>query len=95
MKEWKWNSDGSEAICECGEDITDMKLKMTYVFGIDNLDIVPTRLSYGGREGYEMRTELICDCGRTYKEDEDYRLEWEEQDAGWEWTLGVDMEEGL
>lgn len=95
MKKWKWDADGFEAICECGRPLNDMKLTMTYVHGLACLDIMPTKLIYGGHEDYTQVTKLKCDCGIAYKEKEDYVIRWTEQDYDWIWTLEVEMEKGV
>ena len=92
MKAWKWDSEGFEAICECGEPICDMKLKLVYIFGMCECEVMKKIIEYGGTEDYSLATELLCDCGKVFKQDEDYRLEWQEQDTDWVWTLEVDME---
>jgi hypothetical protein len=92
MRKWKRDSDGFEVLCGCGRPVSDMKLTMVYIHKLQVLDSMPTEISYGGHEDYDQSTELKCDCGKTYKEGEDYKLEWTEQDWDWVWTLEVETE---
>lgn len=100
MRKWKRYTellaDGFDAECEyCHKPIVDMKLVLTDKYQLECTNMSTAEISYGGREDYDQRTELRCDCGRVYKEDEDYGIKWEEaNDGDWAWTLEVEMEEG-
>lgn len=92
MTRWKWCPDGHNAVCACGNEMRDMKLRMVYDHSLGAVELMPTKVVYAGDGAYELKTELRCPCGKVYKEDIDYQIGWTESDYGWIWTLGVEME---
>jgi hypothetical protein len=93
MKEWEYDDYEEQPMCECGITVNYMNLKMRYTYSLDVCIYGQgIKNTYGAAEDYGQKSELVCSCGKVYREDEDYRVKWEEQDDGWVWTLEVETE---